>query len=260
MRDFDITKEGIVIIQWLRDCDPQLGEELYNTIKHKETERENYFVEYHKVNTKDEMVAVLQGLIDKTNEGTIFTLHIVSHGDENRIGVAIDSNEMRWAELFQYTRQLNEIMGNNLLLVLSSCVGGGILSYIEPEKRAPYRAIIGNTRDVFMKDAQKGFAAFYENFYDMLDFPNAIKALNGEIDFTEEIQPGREKTQFFIMSAEHSFDEVFNPDRDPAHFEKLVSKLMPPIPQIPQELRIAKAKELLRKKGAELKAHFTFQD
>ena len=33
MNDFEITKQGIVIIQWLRDGDPQLGEILYNTIK-----------------------------------------------------------------------------------------------------------------------------------------------------------------------------------------------------------------------------------
>lgn len=260
MKNFEITKEGIVIVQWLRVNDPQLGEDLYNMIRHKEGERANYYVSYHKVNTKEEFIGVLQYLINSTEEGTLFTLHIVSHGDEDRIGIEADTNEVRWGELFYYTRQLNEIMGNNLLLVLSSCVGGGILSHIEPEQRAPYRAIIGNTREVKMLDAMKGFAAFYADYYNILDFPKALKALNGVIDFTEEITPGRKKTEFFIMSAEQSFDEVFNPDRDPVHFESFVNKLMPPNPMIPQELRIVKAKELFRKRGEELKPHFTFQD
>lgn len=44
MKNFDITKEGIVVIQWLRDTDPQLGEDLYNTLNVKESERNNYFV------------------------------------------------------------------------------------------------------------------------------------------------------------------------------------------------------------------------
>lgn len=259
MMDFEITRQGIVIIQWLKVDDPQIGEVLYNTIKNKETERENYFVEYNKVNSKGEFQDVLQTLIDKTEEGTLFTLHIVAHGNMDGIGTAFD-DMICWGELFHYTRQLNVIMGNNLLLVLSSCVGGGILSHIEPEKRAPYRAFIGNSREVLMEDANKGFVAFYADYYNMLDFPKAIKVLNGEIDFTKEIELGRKKTEFFIMSAEQSFDEVFDPDRDPAHFKALIDKLMPPNDIIPQEMRVEKAKELLRKKGEELKPHFCFQD
>ena len=80
------------------------------------------------------------------------------------------------------------------------------------------------------------------------------------IEYFVEIKPERKKTEFFIMSSEHSFDEIFNPDRDPVHFRTLVDKLMPPNPFIPQELRVEKAKELIRKKGEELKPHFCFQD
>lgn len=260
MEDFEISRQGIVIIQWLKEGDPQLGELLYNQIRHKEGERDNYFVEYYKANSKAEFNAILQGLIDRTEVGTIFTLHIVSHGDENRIGTEIGQNEISWGELFYFTRKLNEIMGNNLLLVLSSCDGGGILSHIEPEKRAPYRAIIANTREVLMDDAYNGFEAFYANYYNILDFPAAIESLNNSIDYSKEIEPGRKKTEFFIMTAECSFDEVFNPDRDPVHFESLVNKLLPPNESIPQHLRIERAKELLRKKGDELRPHFTFQD
>lgn len=260
MKNFEITKEGIVIIQWLRSGDPQLGEDLYNRIRRKETERDNYFVEYHKVNSKDEFIATLKDLINRTKEGTIFTLHIVAHGDEKRIGTEIGTNEVQWGELFYYTRQLNIIMGNNLLLVLSSCVGGGILSHIEPEDRAPNRAVVANTREVSMVDAQEGFAAFYADYYNALDFPKAIKALNGEIDFSKEIEPGRKKVEFFIMSAEQSFTEVFNPDRDPAHFESVINKIMPPDSKIPQELRIEKAKEIFRKRGEMLKPYFCFED
>ena len=33
MEDFEITKEGIVIIQWLNNLDPRFGEDLYTNIK-----------------------------------------------------------------------------------------------------------------------------------------------------------------------------------------------------------------------------------
>lgn len=187
-------------------------------------------------------------------------MHIVTHGYERSLGPEIKTNEIKWAELFTYTRQLNEIMGNNLLLVLSSCVGGGILSCLQPEQHAPYRAIIANTREVFMKDAINGFHAFYSKYYNMLDFVERIKALNNAIDYSEEIESGKKKVEFFIMSAEHSFDEVFNPDRDPVFFKSVVDKILPPNEDIAQELRVQKAKELFKKKGQKLKPHFMFED
>ena len=115
MNDFEITKQGIVIIQWLRDGDPQLGEILYNTIKPKESERENYFVEYYNVDSKKDFRSVMQYLIDNTKEGTLFTLHIVSHGNMDGIGTTLDDMVV-WSELFCYSRRLNVIIGNNLLL------------------------------------------------------------------------------------------------------------------------------------------------
>lgn len=50
------------------------------------------------------------------------------------------------------------------------------------------------------------------------------------------------------MTAEHSFDEVFNPERDPEFFESVVNKILPTNDNIPQKLRIIKAKEILKEK------------
>lgn len=259
MEDMEITKTGIVIIEWLRPGDPKLGQELYNEIKHKETERDDYFVDIYSASNKSDFLAVLQGLINTTEKGTIFTLHIVTHGCEDGLGLD-PSNFVNWRELFFYTRKLNIKMHNTLLLVLSSCVGGGILSYIEPEKRAPYMAFIANTRSVLIKDARNGFSQFYRDFYTPLDFSNALVRLNRAIDFSEELEAGVKKTEFFIMSASHTFDEVFNPDRDPEYFNSIIDKIMPPNPMMSQELRRIKARELYIEKGKRLKPYFIFQE
>lgn len=255
----EITKTGIVIIEWLRSGDPKLGRELYDEIEHKEAERDSYFIKIYSVSNKGEFLAVLQDLIDTTEEGTIFTLHIVTHGCEDGLGLDI-ANFVNWKELFSYTRKLNIKMHNTLLLILSSCVGGGILSYIEPEKRAPYMAFIANTRSVLIEDAKNGFSQFYRDFFTPLDFKDALARLNGAIDFSEELEPGVKKTEFFIMSASHTFDEVFNPYRDPGHFDSIIDKIMPPDPLIPQELRRIKAKELYIEEGKRLKPYFMFQE
>lgn len=258
MTNIEIKKTGIIIIEWLKPKDPSLGKELYAEIKSKEIDYPNYFVEFYSVSNKEEFVNTLQKLINSITKGTLLTLHIVSHGCENGLGPD-DADFIDWKELFFYTRQLNIILNNTLLLVLSSCVGGGILSFIEPEKRAPYMAFIANTRSVLMKDAKNGFSQFYKGYNTPLDFNDALLRLNGAIDFTEELEPGVKKTEFFIMSASHTFDEVFNPDRDPENFNTIIDKLMPPNPIIPQELRYQKARELFIEKGKRLKPYFMFE-
>lgn len=257
MKDIEINRMGIVILQWFSGTD-NWGGELYDSLKNKNN-HDNYFVELYCAKNKQELINNLNHLIDTTKEGTIFTLHIVSHGNENGIGTSI-SDFMTWKELFSFTRQLNIIMHNTLLIVLSSCVGGGILSSIEPELRAPYMAFIGNTREVMIKDAQKGFPLFYQDYFSPMDFANGLKRLNESIDFSEELSPGRKKTEFFIMTAASSFDEVFNPDRDPMHFASIVDKLPPFKGVITKEQQIEKAKDYMRKRGEELRPYFTFQE
>lgn len=103
------------------------------------------------------------------------------------------------------------------------------------------------------------FSAFYANYYNILDFSKSLEALNTSIDFSKDID-GQKKTEFFVMTAEHSFDEVFNPERDPVFFESVVNKILPINDHIPQELRIIKAKEIFKRKGDELRPYFTFND
>ena len=133
------------------------------------------------------------------------------------------------------------------------------MPYIESEKRGVYTAVIANTRKVLMSDAHIGFSAFYANYYNILDFSKSLEALNTSIDFSKDID-GQKKTEFFVMTAEHSFDEVFNPERDPVFFESVVNKILPINDHIPQELRIIKAKEIFKRKGDELRPYFTFND
>lgn len=259
MKDIEIKKTGIVIIQWLRNSEQELGQELYNQLKHKENDREDFFVYLYKVSGRSEFIHTLDELVKTTAEGIMFTLHIVSHGCEEGLGPNI-TEFVGWKEFFYYTRQLNEIMHNTLLIVLSSCVGGGIITCIEPRKRAPYMAFIGNTRAVSFKDAQKGFSLFYENYFTPLELSESLKKLNSAIDFSERLSSGQEKIEFFVMTASSTFDEIFNPDRDPKFFESIVNKLLPPNNAIPQHLRIEKAKEIFRKEAEKLRPFFTFQE
>src|SRR5690606_16574054 len=112
---------------------------------------------------------------------------------------------------------INIKMGHLLIVILSMCKGGAIISYIEPDKRAPYRACIGASRDLTEDEVARGFSAFYDRYTNMLNIAEGMEALDAEID---GINP--EKKTFWCFSAESIFDLTFNPDRDPKQFRKIV--------------------------------------
>ena len=107
-------------------------------------------------------------------------------------------------------------MGHLLIIIMAMCKGAGLISYIEPEQRAPYNAFIGAFRDITVDEVSRGFSAFYGRYSNMLDITEGMDALDAEID---GINP--QKT-FWCLTAESIFDSTFNPDRDPKHFNKMV--------------------------------------
>ena len=82
-----------------------------------------------------------------------------------------------------------------------------MISSINPELRAPYRAIICTTRPVSADEIYRGFIAFYENYYNLLDIIEAIKAIQEEVKDSNGFSP------FQALTAESVFNETFDPNR-----------------------------------------------
>lgn len=110
-------------------------------------------------------------------------------------------------------------MGHLLIVIMAMCKGGAIISYIEPDKRAPYKAFIGAFRDISVDEVARGFSAFYGNYTNMLDFVEGMKAIDLEIDGVNSA-----KKTFWCFSAETMFDSTFNPDRDPENLNQMVEE------------------------------------
>lgn len=215
--DTEITHHGIILIQSLKESDRKTGDELHKDIlQYKQYLREDSFVELYNVATVEEFIWTLENINKAMTKGKIFSLHIETHGSED--GIHLASREcMTWKQFYDNIRPINIKMGNLLMVIMSMCKGGALVSYIEPEKRAPYLAFIGAFRNLTEDEVARGFSAFYDRYSNALDISAGMEALDAEID---GINP--QKKTFWCLTSESIFDSIFDPDRDPENFRKMV--------------------------------------
>ncbi len=215
----EISKYTIVIIQSLKDGDLKTGEILYDSltaslpIKYPDT-----FVKLYDVNNKLELATVIHSIYNGIADGELITLQMEAHGCEEGVGLA--SGELvTWKQFFGIIRPINEKMLNLLLVCMSMCYGGALISQLEPEKRAPYRAFIGTGSTIKAGTLLDGFSAFYENYHNLLDVFAAYEAMK---EATLDAATG--KTPFWFMTSEEVFQKTLDPNRDPDHFKHIVNE------------------------------------
>lgn len=111
-------------------------------------------------------------------------------------------------DFYDIIRPLNIKTGHLLFVVMAMCKSIAMISAIAPEKRAPYRALVCTTRDISSDEIYRGFLAFYDKYFNLLDI---VQALN---DLQEEVEDANGLSPFQVLSAENVFDETFNPNRN----------------------------------------------
>lgn len=220
MKDVEIKKIGIVVIQSLPEHEAQTGLELCNEILHYKEYQERdtpYFLWKYTPTTKCEFINCIREIIAKQEEGMLFTLHIESHGGDDGIRLA-NGETIIWADFMDLIRPINVKMGHLLVLVLAMCLGGAIVSTINSKDRAPYRVCICSCKEVTVDQIRRGFASFYSDYTSPLDIVKGISALQQELS-TENNKYG----PFRIISARDVFKLTFNLDSNPNAKDHLIN-------------------------------------
>ena len=169
--DTEIKRWGIVMIQSLQVYDRNTGEELYHDIlQYKRYYQSGAFSLFYNVASLEDLKLAIQNVLENIQDGDIVTLHL-------------------------------------LFVVMSMCKSIAMISSLNPEARAPYRAFICTVRDVTQDEIIRGFQVFYEKYFYLLDIFQAYKALEEETS-VNGISP------FQILIAEDVFNETFNPNRN----------------------------------------------
>lgn len=204
----EINRWGIVVVQSLYPNDLKTGKSLYEDIlRYKSYSKIESFALLYNVKSIQDFRFTIMEIENSLLEGDILTLQIETHGCDEGIGF-ISGEILKWKDFYDIIRPLNIKTGHLLFVVMAMCKSVAIISSINPEERAPYRAFICTTREVTSDEINRGFHAFYEKYFNLQDILLAINALQDEVNDENGISP------FQVLSAESVFDETFNPNRD----------------------------------------------
>ena len=204
----EIKRWGIIVIQSLNPEDKKTGENLYNDIlRYKEFSKKESFSYFYEVHSIQEFRSAINDIENSLIDGDILTLQIETHGCDKGIGLS-NGEILEWKEFYDLIRPINIKIGHLLFVIMAMCKSIAMLSALNPTERAPYRVFVCTTRDVSSFEIERGFGAFYENYFNLLDITVALKALQEEVKDESGYSP------FQALTAENVFDETFSPNRN----------------------------------------------
>ena len=252
----EIKRWGIVVIQSLNPEDTKTGESLYRDIlRYKCYSKKESFSSFYDVHSIQDFRSAIRGIENSLIEGDILSLQIETHGCDEGIGLSC-GELLKWRDFYDIIRPLNVKTGHLLFIIMAMCKSIAMISSINPEERAPYRAFICTTRLVNADEIYRGFMAFYENYFNLLDIAQALKALQEEVKDKNGFSP------FQALTAESVFDETFDPNR--TNFTEVVkaqlTRLNIPISAATESAMSNKLQKLLAELHDKFYDYYNFKD
>jgi hypothetical protein len=212
-----VQKFGTVIIESLQAKDKKTGTELYNDLLRYMSLKHEYVPCIYSVNSAAELDDLFEKLMQKIkDEYYYFNLQLEAHGDKKHKGMILSNGGLYdWERLFNYTRRINVLFGNNLTMMMSMCVGGACVSQLNPKNYSPFRLLISAFEDVYPYQLYAGWLAYYEEYLDnKCNLQNALNSFNA----------CQTKQLFHHITDEMAFNRICDPKADPDFFRKMVNE------------------------------------
>jgi hypothetical protein len=90
----------------------------------------------------------------------------------------------------------------NLVVFVAACNGADIASIVQAHERAPFRLLIGPTRELTFDEVGKGTQAFYATLFTSKSGKSAIAAMNAAVGASR-------KQTFWTVGVDRLFAEIF---------------------------------------------------
>lgn len=251
----EIKRWGIVVIQSLKPNDVKTGENLYkDLLQYKSYSNKDCFSSFYNVLSIQEFSSAITEIENSLIEGDILTLQIETHGCDEGIGLN-NGDLLKWKDFYNIIRPLNVKTGHLLFVVMAMCKSIAMISSINLEERAPYRAFICTTRIVNSDEIYRGFMAFYDSFYNLLDITQALNSLQ------EEIKDKNGYSPFQILTAESVFDDTLNPNRNISNLvDYQLERLNMPNTEITRSIISDSIRRLLKELHDRFYDYYNFKD
>jgi hypothetical protein len=172
----------LIIIESLKKEEKQTGEILHDeTIKYKKFQEAVLSSSLIKVKSKLEFIESLRNICKRVENDKLYPiLHIETHGSLNGFHLS-NGEEISWEELFEETRKINLLLKNSIMINLSMCYGMSMIAKINPDERAPFRAIVGTARPISWQLLLQSFEIFYNNYFFSFSVEDSIELVNKNI-------------------------------------------------------------------------------
>ncbi|WP_454948230.1 hypothetical protein [Capnocytophaga leadbetteri] len=146
-----------------------LYDDIISKIKYKEP---NIETEYYSIDSKEQFIRILTGIIDKNIKDRTVLIHFYLHGSEE--GLVANDDIISWKEIKDITREINIKTNNKLFLILANCYGSFFETELDLTKKAPFNSIISSKYE----EKVDGIYSFFEKFYNSLVMQdnNVVKA------------------------------------------------------------------------------------
>jgi hypothetical protein len=127
-------------------------------------------------------------------------VHLSMHGNDDGIGLH-DGTLVKWSDLRELLRPLNDALPNGVAICLSTCGGGsGIrMAMTENKDEKPLYALVGTHQSIPWRDALTGFTTFYHWWAKGASIQEAVermKVASGHDAFT--VYSGAEEKQRYV--------------------------------------------------------------
>ena len=130
-------------------------------------------------NNKSDVVAGLDHFVKRAREGMKFAMHFVCHG--NAEGLWLDAAEelIPWQEFAKALREMNDLMGGQLTVNMSSCQGlHGVKIVSADYDDLPFFGLVGPKKKIRIETAKRVNKMYYDLQLDGMDIEEVIQQIN----------------------------------------------------------------------------------
>jgi len=125
------------------------------------------------------LIRALQHFLHRANNGDLFCLHFVCHGNERGLGLKATGEFIGWDEFRYALGDINKAMGNRLIVNMSSCRGlHGIRIVDANSETLPFFGLVGPSDDLSIDDAKKMNMKYYELQLAGKEIQDAVSEIN----------------------------------------------------------------------------------
>ena len=111
-------------------------------------------------------------------EGRKFPMHFVCHGNAHGLELRATGEFIRWSELTEDLRKMNDAMGGQLTVNMSSCRGLHGVKIVSGEGGLPFFGLVGPKEDIQVETAQRVNRMYYDLQLGGMRVDEAVQEVN----------------------------------------------------------------------------------